>query len=89
MNYGLLAESAVLYCQSESPGMAEDDRLTTAAPKCIGSTNGLWEHVQVEISEIQKRKYSKAMLTLCHPTPYIRNTGDKGKRKQLQRSYKT
>jgi len=64
MNYGLLAESAVLYCRSKFSEVTHDNSLVTAASALICRTNGLWEEAEVAIDQVPAK--SNVYWTVHH-----------------------
>ena len=52
MNYGLLAESVVIFCRSKFSEVSDDNSLVTAASALICHTNGLWEKVGVAVDQV-------------------------------------
>jgi hypothetical protein len=55
VNYGLLVESAVLFCRSKFSEVTDDNSLVTAASALICSANGLWEKVGVAVDQVQAK----------------------------------
>ena len=58
MNYGLLAESDVLYCQNNFSEVTGDKALVTAASALICPTHGWLEKVKVAVDQVPA-KYPK------------------------------
>jgi hypothetical protein len=55
MNYGLLAEFAVLYCRSKFSEVTDANSLVTAASALICRTNDLCEKVEAAVDQVPEK----------------------------------